>query len=710
MTGDASPSSSADRLDSWKEIAAYLGKGVRTVQRWESTGGLPIYRVGLDRPGSVYAYRSELDAWWRQHNTRSSPPPPGPESAPCEEIELATQPTASRNGTANPDVQPEPMQTGVPVLGGLSPEPAAETLLRSAAENIIRPPKARWEWVLVVGATILLASLSVLRWKIPQPASEPVIPKLTPLTSNVGFEFQPAFSADGRQVAYVAADAVSPGYIFVKPADADSGVRLTNGAAAERCPAWSPNGRTIAFLRCRARVCSLVLIPAGGGPEARIAEGPAWTRLLWSPDGEWLLTSQFEDRSNSIVAISATSGVRHALTGPMPFPNRGFGLSPDGARLIYATGGPGKSSLLNQTLGRDLRPRGSPRTLIAGMWLREMVLTPDGKEIVYADGSEEEGVRLWHRELAANSVPRLILGSQNTYGNLTLSSGAARLAFTVYPPSRAEAWKLPLGVARANAVPVIVSTHSEQNPDYSPDGGRIAFHSTRTGASEIWIANRDGSAGRRLTHTNARTTATPRWSPDGAWIAYESNESGQSEVYVIRSNGGPARRLTHHPNTDAIPSWSRDGQSIYFCSDRTGRFEIWRIGVSGGAPTQVTRDGGFAAVESADGNYLYYTQTRDAGPLFRVPVTGRGVPQEPPRLIAQETHGLFFAVAPNGVYYNFRGVIYFWNLADGISREVLRPNSPLGIGLAVSADGAELLYTKLHRADSDLYMIDGWRR
>ena len=52
-----------DRLDSWKEIAAHLGREVRTVQGWEKNEGLPIHRHLHSRQGSVYAFRSELDAW-----------------------------------------------------------------------------------------------------------------------------------------------------------------------------------------------------------------------------------------------------------------------------------------------------------------------------------------------------------------------------------------------------------------------------------------------------------------------------------------------------------------------------------------------------------------------------------------------------------------------------------------------------------------------
>jgi len=52
------------RLDSWKEIAAYLGRGIRTVQRWEREEGLPVHRLAHDKRGSVYARREELAAWW----------------------------------------------------------------------------------------------------------------------------------------------------------------------------------------------------------------------------------------------------------------------------------------------------------------------------------------------------------------------------------------------------------------------------------------------------------------------------------------------------------------------------------------------------------------------------------------------------------------------------------------------------------------------
>jgi len=67
-------SENADRLDSWKEIASYLHRNVRTVQRWEAFESMPVHRHFHAKAGSVHAFRSELDAWRKR---RSYCHPPG---------------------------------------------------------------------------------------------------------------------------------------------------------------------------------------------------------------------------------------------------------------------------------------------------------------------------------------------------------------------------------------------------------------------------------------------------------------------------------------------------------------------------------------------------------------------------------------------------------------------------------------------------------
>src|SRR6478672_1943835 len=71
------------RLDSWKEIAAYLGRGVRTVQRWERDEGLPVHRLVHEKRGSIYARREELAAWWESRRLTLTRPAPDDAAAPA---------------------------------------------------------------------------------------------------------------------------------------------------------------------------------------------------------------------------------------------------------------------------------------------------------------------------------------------------------------------------------------------------------------------------------------------------------------------------------------------------------------------------------------------------------------------------------------------------------------------------------------------------
>jgi Tol biopolymer transport system component len=338
--------------------------------------------------------------------------------------------------------------------------------------------------------------------------------------------------------------------------------------------------------------------------------------------------------------------------------------------------------------------------LIRDRWMREMVLSADARTIVYTEGTWEEGVGLWRQRLFPGAAAEFIHGTSDRYTTPAVSADGKRVVYAVSGSYREETWKVDLRNGSAGVL--LSSTHSDLNPDYSPDGRYIAFHSTRTGASEIWIANRDGSHARRLTTTGARTTATPRWSPDGSWIAFESNQTGKSEVYVIRSSGGPAQRLTDNPATDAIPSWSHDGRTIYFCSDRSGRFEIWKVPAFGGEPQQVTQGGGFAAQESPDGAYLYYSETRNHGPLWRIDLKTGGREQ-----IVPEIRGLFFDVTRDAVYFRTHRAVFRWDAATRETREIIAPAKSMGFGLAVSPDATELLFTQSESAPTDLYMIDG---
>jgi TolB protein len=104
-------------------------------------------------------------------------------------------------------------------------------------------------------------------------------------------------------------------------------------------------------------------------------------------------------------------------------------------------------------------------------------------------------------------------------------------------------------------------------PHWSPDGTRLVYQSNRTGNSEIYIMNADGTGAVRLTDHPA-VDENPAWSPDGTRIAFRSYRDGNAEIYSMAIDGSDLRNLTRHPADDIHPYWSPDGSRILFNSNR----------------------------------------------------------------------------------------------------------------------------------------------
>ena len=86
-------------------------------------------------------------------------------------------------------------------------------------------------------------------------------------------------------------------------------------------------------------------------------------------------------------------------------------------------------------------------------------------------------------------------------------------------------------------------------------------------AGDLWVVPRNGRQARRLTSTPGVETE-PQFSPDGSRIAYTATVAGNTDVYVVTVNGGDPKRLTYHPGLDAVRGWTPDGRRVIFASDR----------------------------------------------------------------------------------------------------------------------------------------------
>lgn len=168
-------------------------------------------------------------------------------------------------------------------------------------------------------------------------------------------------------------------------------------------------------------------------------------------------------------------------------------------------------------------------------------------------------------------------------------------------------------------------------PAWSPDGKKVAFVSYRTGTSQIWLMQADGSQLTNLTRTTSYER-NPAWSPDGTRIAFTSNRTGNWDVWVMQSDGSRPENLTNHPAYDADPAWSPDGRSLLFASSRSGAFRVWQMAADGSQPRDLLgRDlvGHVYPAWSPNGKQFLFANRSDRGgiQLFVASENGSAIEQ-----------------------------------------------------------------------------------
>jgi Tol biopolymer transport system component/DNA-binding winged helix-turn-helix (wHTH) protein len=572
----------------------------------------------------------------------------------------------------------------------------------------------------VAGALCALA-LFALYYQRAHTSEQPE-PVVTPAVTDAGEKYTPSVSPDGQRLAFAWNGGLGPLFsLYVKVVGTEKSLRLTNQPALDFNPVWSPDGRYIAFCRILPGQTGIYLIPALGGTERKL-RATLWdekefyqvrwntVRLSWSPDGQSLA---FSDRPvanevPSIFLLALDSLAVRKLTFAPP-DSRGDSnpaFSPDGKTMAFT-----RSSQAFQSIYTVPVSGGEERRLVSqetNHWGLEW--TSDGQNIVFASVSWPiNGGWLWRVPVRGGKAERLLFGQDG----IEPSIRGNRLAY-VRQTGKLSIWKRELRSPVAASAPTkfISSSRLDSGPQFSPDGTRITFESTRSGPAEIWMCRSDTTGLMQLTHLNS-ATGTPRWAPDGRQIAFDSRVSGNGDIYVIDADGGPPRRLTSDPATEVVPSWSRDGLWLYFASRAGNDWEVHKVPSTGGPSVQVTQHGGFAAFESPDGKFLYYAKGLAIPGLWRVPTAGG----EEEEIIGSLESGYwgYWAIADNGIYYldtKSKPKIVFFDLTTRRTTPVFNLENPPArefSGLAVSSDRKTIIYTQLDGLTNDIILVDNFR-
>jgi len=575
--------------------------------------------------------------------------------------------------------------------------------------------------ILCAAALITIALLIFRSFsKTPQPS------EVVPLTSFPGAQSEAAFSPDGKQVAFVWNGGNEGNYsIYVKMIGAEALLRLTSSSASDSRPVWSPDGRSIVFLRNSTDSSAYYSIPVLGGLERKLtdvslhADAGTGNCSYYSPDGKYLAIADKNSPSvpAGIFLLSLESGQKRQLTSPPAGTVGDYcpAFSPDGKMLAFIR----STSLATTDLYVFHLPDGKPtRLTFDELTIQGLAWTSNSSDIVFASRRGGNIGYLW-RISAHGGTPARIPTIGKEVLSPAISAQADRLAYTQLSDDT-NIWRIDLDASGkgTSQTEVIGSTFWDGDPDYSPDGQKIAFTSGRSGGFGIWVSKSDGSSPWLLFDGGPYLTGTPRWSPDGHWIAFDSRSGtpgtgGNPDIFVISADGGHARQLTTDPAEDVAPTWSRDGRWIYFGSTRSGSMQIWKMPATGGSAVQVTRQGGFEGFESSDGTYLYYLKGRGIPGIWRVPAEGG--PETP--VITHNQAGLwrYWRVVDGGMYFatavEGHPIIEFFSFATGQTSEVFRPARRPEMympGMAVSPDGHSLLYTQKDQSGSNIMMVENF--
>jgi Tol biopolymer transport system component len=659
-----------DRLDSWKEIGAYLNRDVTTVQRWEKREGMPVHRHLHDRMGSVYASRAELDAWVRTRN-------------------LSTAQQDENN--AAPTAPPGSLKSSFLAKWGL----------------IL--PLATVGAALTIGAGFWVQRTEYF-WR--NPIAEA---RFQTVTDFDGAEQAAAVSRDGHFAAFLS-DRDGQMDVWVTQVGSGQFHNLTRGSAKDianpsvRTLGFSPDGSLVTFwLRKQGSASGsgigIWAVPTLGGQPSPYLEGVA--EYQWSHDGS-RLTFHTPGPGDPLYVSSGNRRVEGPpiYTAPSGLHSHFPLWAPDSTFIYFVQG------LLPDKLDIwRIRPTGgTPERITSHNGRVSHPVLLDQRTLMYL-ASDPDGSGPWLYSMdVERRIPHRLTSGLDRYTSLAASADGRRLAVTVASPKR-TLWHLRLADSPAEAsaaTRISLTTSTGFSPRLGPD---YLLYVSATGTNDSICKLANGTGTELWSGQGARIFGGPAISPDGGNVAFSVRQHGKTLLYVMQADGTNARIVTESLDLQGDPTWATDGQSITSAANDHDVPHLFRVPIDGRSPIAFVMEYSVDPAWSPDGRFVVYSGA-DIGTTFEVKaVTAEAVAHPLPTLtLTRGARHLVFLPGGRALVL-LRGEIQHKNLwlidlETGAERQLTSFSPDFDIrDFDISSDGRDVVLERVQER-SEVLLVD----
>ena len=432
------------------------------------------------------------------------------------------------------------------------------------------------------------------------------------ITHQFGYNFDPVFSPDGRYISFRHANHGELPGIFVIPALGGPPRKLLEFTPSQDCNPgldWSPDGRFLLFSnRSGDQPCSLQQLTIEDLSVRQLSFPPVPSTgdgdAEYSPDGKSIAFIRDLKDIRDIYVMPASGGTARRVT----FDNRlmvGLAWTPDSREIVFSSNRGGASwGLWRVSVGGGAPERvsvGSEHAFMPTVSLR-------GNRLIYSSSFWNENI--WRVPIGSGHR----LGKQQRFISSTLQEEGPQYSpdgkHIVFQSTRSGNFEIWRSDADGSNLVQLTSFGGPLTgtPRWSPDGRQIACDSRPGAHPNIYIVSGDGGPVRQLINDRS-DDAVPSWSHDGRWIYFASNRSGSWQVWKRTVDGGQPVPVTNNGGFAALES--PDGKSVYYT--KFSAKGIWQVPVDGGQESEV--------VDEPPGDYWgYFAIGRDG--LYFVGDTG----------------------------------------------------------------------------------------